>query len=119
MPIDVANLLSPDGAIARRLKDFESRPQQVEMAAAVQRAMSGKSRLVVEAGTGVGKSFAYLLPAIKRVVENKERVAPGATDREGHPPSQRGDSGRVQRGAGEGSRQLSFAAATETRRRAS
>jgi ATP-dependent DNA helicase DinG len=74
MPVDVANLLSPDGAIARRLKDFESRPQQVEMAEAVQRAMQGKSRLVVEAGTGVGKSFAYLLPAIKRVVENKERV---------------------------------------------
>jgi ATP-dependent DNA helicase DinG len=74
MPVDVANLLSPDGAIARRLKDFESRPQQVEMAAAVQRAMADKSRLIVEAGTGVGKSFAYLLPAIKRVVDNKERV---------------------------------------------
>jgi len=74
MSIDVAHLLSPDGAIARRLKDFESRPQQVEMAAAVQRAMEGKSRLVVEAGTGVGKSFAYLLPAIKRVVEHREKV---------------------------------------------
>ena len=74
MPLDVAHLLSPDGAIARRLKDFESRPQQVEMAAAVQRAMERKSRLVVEAGTGVGKSFAYLLPAIKRVIENGEKV---------------------------------------------
>ncbi len=74
MPLDVPHMLSPDGAIARRLKDFESRPQQVEMAAAVQRAMEKKSRLVVEAGTGVGKSFAYLLPAIKRVVENGERV---------------------------------------------
>ncbi len=74
MPLDVAHMLSPDGAIARRLNDFESRPEQAEMAAAVQRAMENKSRLVVEAGTGVGKSFAYLLPAIKRVIENGEKV---------------------------------------------
>lgn len=67
-------MLSPDGAIARRLNGFESRPQQVEMAAAVQRAMESKSRLVVEAGTGVGKSFAYLLPAIQRVIEKREKV---------------------------------------------
>jgi ATP-dependent DNA helicase DinG len=76
MALDIANLLSPDGAIARRLSDFESRPQQAEMAMAVQRAMESKSRLVVEAGTGVGKSFAYLLPAIKRILENKEKSSP-------------------------------------------
>jgi ATP-dependent DNA helicase DinG len=74
MPLDVVNLLSNDGAIARRLKDFESRPQQVEMAAAVEGALEHKGRLVVEAGTGVGKSFAYLIPAIKRIVDHKERV---------------------------------------------
>jgi ATP-dependent DNA helicase DinG len=72
--LDVANLLSPDGAIARRLEAFESRPQQVEMAAAVEQALDNRSRLLVEAGTGVGKSFAYLIPAIKRIVENKEVV---------------------------------------------
>jgi len=74
MSFDVLHMLSPDGAIARRLQDFESRPQQAEMAAAVQHAMDTKSRVVVEAGTGVGKSFAYLLPAIKRVIEHKEKV---------------------------------------------
>jgi ATP-dependent DNA helicase DinG len=74
MALDVVNLLSDDGAIARRLNDFESRPQQVEMAAAVERALEQKGRLVVEAGTGVGKSFAYLIPAIKRIVDHKERV---------------------------------------------
>jgi ATP-dependent DNA helicase DinG len=74
MPLDVVNLLSADGAIARRLTDFESRPQQVEMAAAVERALDQQGRLIVEAGTGVGKSFAYLIPAIKRIVEHKERV---------------------------------------------
>ncbi len=74
MPVDVLNLLSPEGAIARRLPGFESRPQQVEMAAAVDSAMEKKGRLLIEAGTGVGKSFAYLIPAIKRIVEHNERV---------------------------------------------
>lgn len=74
MPVDVAHLLSPEGAIARRLSGFESRPQQLDMAAAVEKALATRSRLIVEAGTGVGKSFAYLLPAIKRIVENRERV---------------------------------------------
>jgi len=72
--VDVANLLSPEGAIARRLKNYEPRPQQLEMAEAVDRTMLRKGRLVVEAGTGVGKSFAYLIPAIKRIVEDEERV---------------------------------------------
>lgn len=59
-----ASVLGPAGRIAQRLKSYESRPQQLEMAAAVARAIAGKSHLVVEAGTGVGKSFAYLVPAI-------------------------------------------------------
>lgn len=74
MPVDVCSLLSPEGAIARRLPGFESRPQQLEMAAAVGHALDTKGRLVVEAGTGVGKSFAYLIPAIKMIVENRKRV---------------------------------------------
>lgn len=74
MPVDVENLLSPEGAIARRLEQFEPRPEQVEMAAAVERALNDRDRLLVEAGTGIGKSFAYLIPAIKRIVEHDERV---------------------------------------------
>lgn len=74
MSVDVPALLADTGAIARRLSSFETRPQQVEMAAAVERALSDRARLFVEAGTGVGKSFAYLLPAIRRVVEHGERV---------------------------------------------
>lgn len=72
--VNVENLLSPDGPIARRLDGFELRPQQLEMASAVERTLQHKGRLIVEAGTGVGKSFAYLIPAIKRIVENEERV---------------------------------------------
>ncbi|MDY7110490.1 MAG: helicase C-terminal domain-containing protein [Planctomycetota bacterium] len=74
MPVDVENLLSLEGAIARRLEHYEPRPQQLEMAAAVERTFDDRDRLLVEAGTGVGKSFAYLIPAIKRIVDHDERV---------------------------------------------
>jgi Rad3-related DNA helicase/REP element-mobilizing transposase RayT len=69
------NILGPDGAIARRLGEkYEHRPQQLEMAAAVERAFVEGHHLLVEAGTGVGKSFAYLLPAIEFAVKRKKRV---------------------------------------------
>ncbi len=48
---------------------YEPRAQQSEMASAVERAMEEKACLLVEAGTGVGKSFAYLVPAIRRIVD--------------------------------------------------
>lgn len=57
-------LLGPDGHIARRLPGYELRPQQLEMARAVHAAFQNREHLLVEAGTGVGKSFAYLVPAI-------------------------------------------------------
>ena len=74
MTIEVQSLLSPDGSIARRLDGFEVRPQQTLMAEAIERTFNERGRLLVEAGTGVGKSFAYLIPAIQRIVQNKERV---------------------------------------------
>jgi ATP-dependent DNA helicase DinG len=67
--------LGPEGAIARRLgTEYEQRPQQLEMAEAVAQAIEAKRHLLVEAGTGVGKSFAYLLPVIDWAVKNKKRV---------------------------------------------
>ncbi|MHC4995806.1 MAG: ATP-dependent DNA helicase [Planctomycetota bacterium] len=75
MAIDVEYILGPDGAIARRLGDgYESRAEQLRMAGAVDRALEGGHKLVVEAGTGVGKSFAYLLPAVRRIIDHNERV---------------------------------------------
>ena len=67
-------VLGPDGAIARRLPGYEARPEQLQMADAVSRAIEGKSHLIVEAGTGVGKSFAYLVPAILAAVEKGLKV---------------------------------------------
>lgn len=64
----VSTILGPDGLIARRLDKYEHRPEQLEMAAAVERAFESSRHLLVEAGTGVGKSFAYLAPAIAKAV---------------------------------------------------
>ena len=64
MTLSVKDVLGEGGSIARRLKNFESRPQQIEMATAVEHAIGTKQHLVVEAGTGTGKSFAYLVPTI-------------------------------------------------------
>ncbi len=63
-PHNVKQVLGSDGLIARRLNAYEQRPQQLEMAEAVAQAIEAPQHLMVEAGTGVGKSFAYLVPAI-------------------------------------------------------
>ncbi len=57
-------LLGPGGAIAARYGAFEERESQIAMAEAVDRAFHDRARLFVEAGTGTGKTFAYLLPAL-------------------------------------------------------
>ena len=75
MTSTLAPILDAGGAIARRLGDkYEHRPQQLEMAEAVQQAFVEGHHLLVEAGTGVGKSFAYLLPAIDYAVKHRKRV---------------------------------------------
>ncbi|HEX6812501.1 MAG TPA: ATP-dependent DNA helicase [Planctomycetota bacterium] len=60
----VQALLSAEGPIARRLPDFEIRPQQLQLALAIEQAFATRKHLIAEAGTGTGKSFAYLLPAV-------------------------------------------------------
>src|SRR5262245_7222864 len=62
--MSVTDILGPGGSVARRLGNYESRPQQLAMAEAVAAAIADRHHLMVEAGTGVGKSFAYLVPAI-------------------------------------------------------
>ena len=72
---DPAPILGPGGAIARRMGEkFEARPEQMVMARAVARAIEDRSHLMVEAGTGVGKSFAYLVPAILAAAESGKKV---------------------------------------------
>src|SRR5439155_13604735 len=70
--MDTRTVLGPDGLIAKKLSGFESRPQQIEMGEAVAEAIHRLQRLLVEAGTGVGKSFAYLVPAIQAATLRKD-----------------------------------------------
>jgi len=70
--MSLASILGPQGSIAGRLTSYEPRPQQLAMAEAVARAIAAPRHLMVEAGTGVGKSFAYLVPALLAATANKE-----------------------------------------------
>ena len=72
--LDPLPTLGPDGAIARRLPGYEARGEQLRMAGAVSEAIRAKSHLMVEAGTGVGKSFAYLVPAILAAAEEGLKI---------------------------------------------
>ncbi|MBR2783373.1 MAG: DEAD/DEAH box helicase [Firmicutes bacterium] len=59
----ISSCLGPDSSCAERIEGFEERPQQLKMSLAVAKAFNNGGRLLVEAGTGTGKSLAYLLPA--------------------------------------------------------
>lgn len=82
MEFSPADILGPAGRIAARLANYEHRPQQLAMADAVARAIAEKRHLVAEAGTGVGKSFAYLVPAILAATEPEATVAETLRDSE-------------------------------------
>lgn len=61
---DIAAHFAEDGSLARIIPGFRPRPQQLEMAQAIADAIHGNRVLVAEAGTGTGKTFAYLVPAL-------------------------------------------------------
>src|SRR5829696_2335908 len=67
-------VFGPDGLIARAHSEYEYRPGQVEMARAVMRAFEEKRHLIVEAGTGTGKTLAYLVPAVAAALGGNGRV---------------------------------------------
>ncbi len=69
----VSEIFSSNGLLGRT-KNFEYRPEQQQMAAAVARALESNHHLVVEAGTGVGKSLGYLIPSILWAVEKRKKA---------------------------------------------
>jgi len=73
--LDVDSILGTNGSIAKRLPGYEERREQLEMAHAVEQAIENSNHLLVEAGTGVGKSFAYLVPAILASTSEKREKA--------------------------------------------
>ena len=72
--IDIKNYFSKDGILAKEIKGFEYRQEQEEMAQYIQEAINEDRKIIVEAGTGTGKTLAYLIPSIKWAVTNKKKV---------------------------------------------
>jgi len=60
----IAAHFAPAGSLSAHIENFRARPQQVEMAQAIAEAINDNSQLIAEAGTGTGKTFAYLVPAL-------------------------------------------------------
>ncbi len=69
----ICQALEPGSIVAKKLRNYEHRPQQIDMIKHVAQAFNEKKIAVVEAGTGVGKSLAYLIPAIHWSLQNRER----------------------------------------------
>ncbi len=72
--ITLRDIFSPGGLIAQHLDAYEFRHEQLHMAHEVARAFMASEHLIVEAGTGVGKSFAYLIPAISLALKTEQPV---------------------------------------------
>jgi ATP-dependent DNA helicase DinG len=74
----IESVFAPDGPLATRLPGFEARPGQVQMSRVIERGFLENAHTIVEAGTGVGKSLAYLVPAIrsgKKIVVSTATIA--------------------------------------------
>jgi DNA polymerase-3 subunit epsilon/ATP-dependent DNA helicase DinG len=73
-PDQAAGALTANGAFARRFSGYEMRPQQIEMLRQVVDVFNQGGHALIEAGTGTGKSIAYLIPALQWAIRNGERV---------------------------------------------
>jgi ATP-dependent DNA helicase DinG len=71
---ELAAILMPGGAVERKLKNYEHRKQQIDMMRVVARGFNEDGIVAIEAGTGTGKTLAYLIPAIYWALQNKERA---------------------------------------------
>lgn len=71
---NIEEIFGPDGLIAKFHEKYEYRPGQIQMAEAISNAFDSKKHLVVEAGTGTGKTLAYLVPAIAASIKLKKRI---------------------------------------------
>jgi len=67
-------VIDENSSLARAIEHYEVRPQQIHMAHLIAEAFNNSEHLIIEAGTGTGKSIAYLLPAIQWATKNNQRV---------------------------------------------
>jgi DNA polymerase-3 subunit epsilon/ATP-dependent DNA helicase DinG len=73
-PEELSSILEPGGQFAKKFSGYEHRSQQLAMLESVASSISNSNHLLVEAGTGTGKSLAYLIPAFAWADQNGERV---------------------------------------------
>ncbi len=73
-PLSIEDIFDQDGRFSRTFEGYELREGQIEMAHAVEHAFREKEHLLVEAGTGVGKSLAYLIPSIRFTNDDRSKV---------------------------------------------
>ena len=73
-PESIAERFGPQGELGKILPHYEMRPQQIHMAREISQAFNDAEILMAEAGTGIGKSLAYLVPAVQWALQNGERV---------------------------------------------
>ncbi len=72
--MQIEDVLGKNGVISDKLDSYELRPQQLDMALAIEKSIEENKHLIVEAGTGVGKSIAYIIPFIFWTIKNKKKV---------------------------------------------
>ena len=70
----IGGYFGPGGILEQKSRDYEIRAGQIEMARAVDRAITGKKHLAIEAPCGIGKTYAYLIPAIEHAIATDSRV---------------------------------------------
>lgn len=68
----VSSFFAKDGPLSSKVDGYKPRDAQIEMACAIESTLKDKSQLVIEAGTGIGKTFAYLVPALMH--ENPQSI---------------------------------------------
>lgn len=72
--IDISNYFTENGIISKTIPNFEYRKEQENMANYVQNSINKNKKIIIEAGTGTGKTLAYLLPAVKWAILNERKV---------------------------------------------
>ena len=95
------DFLAPGGRLAARLAGWESRPQQLEMANLVAQAIAERRHAIVEAGTGVGKSLAYLVPAVLAATADQADAVDGGPEEDDWDEADEGE-GTARPAAGRG-----------------
>ena len=118
----VGDVFRPGGALARAFEGFVTRPTQRRMAERIAAAMSQREHLLVEAGTGTGKTFAYLVPALtsglRVLISTGTRTLQDQLYTPRYSVAGRGARPSADHGAAQGPRQLSVPGKTRRRARA-